>query len=67
MPKFFPLVKEILEEVVNIELKHADYSRVVQPLEAESGLELHTGRGVDGVYKAPSYTPSGTCDLSVAA
>jgi len=60
IPKFFPLVKDILQKAVNLESKEADYSRVVRPLEAEAGLELHAGSGVDGNYEAPSYKSSNT-------
>jgi len=67
MPKFFPLVKDLLQKAVDLESKDADYSRVVRPLEAEAGMELHAGRGIDGIYDAPSYTPSDTCDNSSAA
>lgn len=55
MPKFFPLVKVLLEKAVELESGEADYSRVVRPLEAETGLELHAGSGVDGKYDAPIY------------
>lgn len=67
MPKFFPLVKDLLQKAVDLESKDADYSRVVRPLEAESGLELHRaskstcidgdGKG-NGKYNAPTYVPS---------
>jgi len=58
MPKFFPLVKDLLQKAVDLESGEADYSRVVRPLEAETGLELHAGSGINGKYCAPSYIPS---------
>ena len=58
LPKFFPLVKDLLQKAVALESEEADYSRVVRPLEAETGLELHAGGGINGKYCAPSYIPS---------
>ena len=58
MPKFFPLVKDLLQKAVDLESGEADYSRVVRPLEAATGLELHAGDVITGKYCAPSYIPS---------
>jgi len=58
IPRFFPLVKELLEEAIDLESKEADYSRVVRPLEAEIGFELHAGGEFDENYEAPSYVAS---------
>lgn len=56
--RFFPLVKNLLQRAVALESAGGDYSRVVRPLEARAGLELHTGGGEGGRYAAPPYTPS---------
>lgn len=55
---FFPLVKDLLQKAVDLESKDADYSRVVRPLEADAGFELHAGCAVDGHYNAPMYRPT---------
>lgn len=66
-PRFFPLVKDLLQKAVELESEDADYTKVIRPLEAESGLELHgaanstdSAREVGGraEYIAPSYLPT---------
>jgi len=44
VPKFFPLVKELLQKAVDVESEEADYTSVVRPLEAEAGLSLYAGK-----------------------
>lgn len=68
-PKFFPIVKDFLERAVDLETKEADYTKVIRPLEAEAGIELHSSRMRSGStttsamhvpeqYNPPPYNPS---------
>mmetsp|Transcript_8095 Transcript_8095/g.22604 ORF Transcript_8095/g.22604 Transcript_8095/m.22604 type:complete len:108 (-) Transcript_8095:45-368(-) len=41
-PQPFPIVKDVLGRAVDLESKSADYTKVIRPLEAAAGLELHT-------------------------
>jgi hypothetical protein len=57
-PKFFPLVKRLVEHALESESYEADYTRVIRPLEAAAGIELHASKGSDTEHIPQPYTPS---------
>lgn len=69
VPRFFPIVKDLIERAIDLETEGADYTRVVRPLEAAAGIQLHnsklcscpttnTALPVLEQYTPPPYTPS---------
>jgi len=61
VPKFFPLVKDLLQKAVDLESAGADYTAVVRPLETESGMELRAGKstGKDRTLSEKVTCPAG--------
>jgi 3-hydroxyisobutyrate dehydrogenase len=56
-PKFFPLIKQLMEHALLTEGYGADYTRLVRPLEAAAGIELTGSQSSDvyAEYVAPPY------------
>lgn len=56
-------MRELLSQAVELEGYDSDYTKVVRPLEASLGIELHnngdTGDAGIGSYTPPQYIASG--------
>jgi hypothetical protein len=54
-------VRELLSQAVELEGYDSDYTKVVRPLEASLGIELHNNAAVGDAgnsYTPPVYAPS---------